>query len=473
MLQLLVVLLVVFTQAIDTNAFNNLRIYQVMVSSFQDGDSSRGYCTGYGPSKHCGDLRGIINSLQYIKDLGMNALWMTPIFNSNGGSQLDSTGYFAYDYFNVDPKFGTNDELHELINKAHSLGLYVILDGVLKNNKSGNVAGSPSGKYPTGGNDPVSYPGSLEFYKEVATYWINNYEIDGWRLDQAYQVSTRNQDRNYWKDIRETIESTCDNRKNQGKQWGTLGYMVGEIWDSASNINTWGYYASGGYGLRSCFHFPGRYNLVQTLACEESGKGGYDASNLNGIFNAGYPDFAYPNMFITNHDLLRFGNLIRKKYGYGRDNNDYWGRHRAAIAFLAAYTGPITIYYGDEVGDLVECYYNPGDCGGVYNDNAARSDGHIQGFNSNEQSLHDFTAKLMNIRASNPALYQGRRENQNASGTLYKVDKVSGSNRIQVLINMGTYTYDTQCGSGQDLISGRSYSGTCHMEPFSVIFLKM
>ncbi|EMH73887.1 alpha-amylase, putative, partial [Entamoeba histolytica HM-1:IMSS-B] len=143
MLQLLVVLLVVFTQAIDTNAFNNLRIYQVMVSSFQDGDSSRGYCTGYGPSKHCGDLRGIINSLQYIKDLGMNALWMTPIFNSNGGSQLDSTGYFAYDYFNVDPKFGTNDELHELINKAHSLGLYVILDGVFGHHKSGNVAGSP------------------------------------------------------------------------------------------------------------------------------------------------------------------------------------------------------------------------------------------------------------------------------------------------------------------------------------------
>ncbi|EDR27537.1 cyclomaltodextrinase, putative [Entamoeba dispar SAW760] len=473
MLQLLIVLFVVFTQAIDTNAFNNLRIYQVMVSSFQDGDSGRGYCTGYGPSRHCGDLRGIINSLQYIKDLGMNALWMTPIFNSNGGSQLDSTGYFAYDYFNVDPKFGTNDELHELINKAHNLGLYVILDGVFGHHKSGNVAASPSGKYPTGGNDPVSYPGSLEFYKEVATYWINNYEIDGWRLDQAYQVSTRNQDRNYWKDIREVIESTCDNRKNQGKQWGTLGYMVGEIWDSASNINNWGYYASGGYGLRSCFHFPGRYNLVQTLACEESGKGGYDASNLNGIFNAGYPDFAYPNMFITNHDLLRFGNLIRKKYGYGRDNNDYWGRHRAAIAFLAAYTGPITIYYGDEVGDLVECYYNPGDCGGVYNDNAARSDGHIQGFNSNEQALHDFTAKLMNIRASNPALYQGRRENQNASGTLYKVDKVSGSNRIQVLINVGTYTYDTQCGSGQDLISGRSYSGTCHMEPFSVIFLKM
>ncbi|BFU21416.1 alpha-amylase, putative [Entamoeba histolytica HM-1:IMSS] len=443
-----------------------------MVSSFQDGDSSRGYCTGYGPSRHCGDLRGIINSLQYIKDLGMNALWMTPIFNSNGGSKLDSTGYFTYDYFNVDPKFGTNDELHELINKAHSLGLYVILDGVFGHHKSGNVASSPSGKYPAGGNDPVSYPGSLEFYKEVATYWINNYEIDGWRLDQAYQVSTKNQDKNYLTDIRETIESTCDNRKNQGKQWGTLGYIVGEIWDSASNINTWGYYASDGYGLRSCFHFPGRYYLVQTLACEESGIGGYDAENLKNIFTSGYPEYAYPNMFITNHDLLRFGNLIRKKYGYGRDNNDYWGRHRAAIAFLAAYTGPITIYYGDEVGDLVECYYNPGDCEGAYNDNAARSDGHIQGFNSNEQSLHDFTAKIMKIRASNPSLYQGTIQNEKIDKRLYKVDKIYENNKVQVMINIGTSSYDVDCEKGTDLITGKSYSGTCPLTAFGVIFLK-
>ena len=464
--------LICLTRAIDTAQFNNLRIYQVMVSSFQDGDPNRGYNTGYGPSGHRGDLRGIINSLQYIKDLGMNALWMTPIFNSNGNSKLDSTGYFCYDYFNVDPKFGTNDDLHELINKAHSLGMYVILDGVFGHHKGGNVAPSPSGRYPQGGNDPVSYPGSLDFYKEVATYWINNYEIDGWRLDQAYQVSTRNQDRNYWKDIREAIESTCDNRRAQGKQWGTLGYMVGEIWDSASNINNWGYYANGGYGLRSCFHFPGRYNLVQTLACEESGAGGYDASNLNGIFNAGYPDFAFPNMFITNHDVQRLGNLIRKKYGYGQDNSDYWGRHRAALAFLAAYSGPITVYYGDEVGDLVECYHRPGDCG-AYDDNAARSDGHISGFNSNQQALHDFVAKLMRIRAENPALYKGNRENQNASGTLYKVDKVSGSNRVQVLINVGTYTYDTDCSGGYDLISGRQYNGgKCHMDPFTVLFLR-
>jgi glycosidase len=326
---------------------------------------------------------------------------------------LDSTGYFAYDYFNVDPKFGTNDELRELINKAHGMGMYVILDGVFGHHKGGNVAASPSGKYPQGGNDPVSYPGSLEFYKEVATYWINNYEIDGWRLDQAYQVAGANQDRNYWKDIREAVESTCDWRRSQGKQWGILGYMVGEIWKGNQEINNWGYYANGGIGLRSCFHFPGRYNLVQTLAQEEWGKSSNgDAGNLMGIFNHGHPDYAFPNLFLTNHDILRFGNLVRKKYGYGQENSDYWGRYRAAIGFLGQWTGPITIYYGDEIGDITECYYNDGDCNGAYSDNCARTDGKISGFNSNQQSLHDFTANIMSLRNSNAALYAGSRANQ-------------------------------------------------------------
>ena len=66
--------------------WKNLRIYQVMVSAFQDGDPSIGYEQAYGPWDQTtgGDLRGIINALPYIKSLGMNAIWMTPIFDSAG-----------------------------------------------------------------------------------------------------------------------------------------------------------------------------------------------------------------------------------------------------------------------------------------------------------------------------------------------------------------------------------------------------
>lgn len=60
---------------------NQLRTYQIMVESFVDGDSSIGHGTGYGTSHHNGDLQGIIDSLDYIQDLGMNAIWLTPVLN--------------------------------------------------------------------------------------------------------------------------------------------------------------------------------------------------------------------------------------------------------------------------------------------------------------------------------------------------------------------------------------------------------
>jgi glycosidase len=133
----------------DFELFNNLRIYQVMVSSFQASENSRGYGYGYGPSHHKGDLRGIINALDYIKSLNVNAIWLTPIFDSSGWwwqqSAISSTGYFARDYFNVDPHFGTNDDLRELVTEAHARNLYVFLDGVFGHH-GGIKRASPNGR---------------------------------------------------------------------------------------------------------------------------------------------------------------------------------------------------------------------------------------------------------------------------------------------------------------------------------------
>ena len=81
----------------------------------------------------------------------------------------------------------------------------------------------------------------------------------------------------------------------------------------------------------------------------------------------------------------------------------------------------------------------------------------------------------MTLRGNNAALYAGSRANQNASGTFYKVDKTSGSNKIEVLINTNNYAYTTtDCKSGTDLISGNSYTaGSCYMEAFTVKYLKL
>ena len=117
---------------------NDLRIYQVMVESFVDGDKAVGHGTGYGTSHHHGDLQGIIDSLDYIKSLGMNAIWMTPVFyskpvegQSHWDDRLDATGYFATDYFTIDPRFGPLEQARELVEKAHAKGLYVFLTASL------------------------------------------------------------------------------------------------------------------------------------------------------------------------------------------------------------------------------------------------------------------------------------------------------------------------------------------------------
>jgi len=425
---------------------NNLRIYEIMVEAFQDGEPG-GYGTGYGPSHHNGDLRGIINSLEYIKGLGVNAIWMTPIFESKTGLvKGQATGYFPDDYYNVDPKFGTNEDLRELVEKAHKLGLYVFLDGVFGHHGADPIDGVVDYDTQWYGNK-VKYSDSLEYFKDVATYWIEEYEIDGWRLDQAFQM---NQDgTNYLYDIRKAVEKVCAERKDRGEEWGTLGYLVGEIWDgSGREINSIGYSQN---GLKSLFDFPLRYALVQVLASQEHTEQGGAYSQPTSVFNRGYatheiyPYDAQPNLMLTTHDVVRFGDLIQRAphLGYGKEHPDYWKRHKAAFSFMASYTGPITIYYGDEIGREVEGFINEQDMVDgvkIYDDHAARDAGKASGFTDQEEDLKDYVSSLMKIRNDNPALWNGERRNLVASGTKYadlKIDPDTGD-KILYVLNTGT-----------------------------------
>ncbi|MGL5539700.1 MAG: alpha-amylase family glycosyl hydrolase, partial [Aeromonas veronii] len=205
----------------------NLRIYQVMVESFADGDGSANYGVGYGPSQHNGDLQGIIDSLDHIKSLNVNAIWLTPVFDScagqGGDNKLDATGYFACDFFTVDPNFGSNAKLKQLVDGAHQRGLYVFLDGVFGHvNKVGVSKPSPEGRLPALTSGGAGYPGqlvdyskpeSLAYFKEVARYWVEQYGIDGWRLDQAYQLGLDD-----WRAIRSEVDQASAARKATGQQ---------------------------------------------------------------------------------------------------------------------------------------------------------------------------------------------------------------------------------------------------------------
>lgn len=485
---------------------NELRIYQVMVASFQDGDSSIGYTKMWGPDNALkgGDLQGIINALDYIKGLGCNALWMTPIFQSNGSDEkLNATGYFASDYFNVDCHFGTNEKFAELVEACHNKGIAVILDGVFGHN-GGSVKPSPNrngilnpGISPDT-NNPVNYASnenSLKYYSDVARYWITEYKIDGWRFDQCYQVGLGDKSssdntgaggHNYWYDIRKVIEEASASNGTKGTDWGTLGYMVGEHWNGDQTRIQAGSVASGsaaGYGLNSCFDFPAYYKIVQGFACEY----GYSSKTTNNISTGlsylyqtysdkgyscvdddGTSDTYYPNFMLTNHDLYRIGDVIKGKWGCGYDSDEYIGRNKVLLAAQCAYSGPITIYYGDEIGD------HSVDLSGWGGDNVARNSGKITGFNSREQTIYNWTQKCLAARAEHEALWNGTNEQITGNSDFYVAKKVGGGETIYIAFNYNkssSKSFSINSASGTDLISGESFNGTVTVPALSARYI--
>ncbi len=460
---------------------DDLRIYQVMVESFVNGNDAIGHGTGYGTSHHKGDLQGIINSLDYIQSLGVNTIWLTPIFESapqsgqdHWADRLDATGYFASNYFKIDPRFGTLDDAKRLVDEAHKRGIYVLLDGVFGHHKSSGVEPSPSGLLPSGANNPVSYPESLPFYKEVAEYWIKELKIDGWRLDQAYQVPLE-----AWQKIRQAVDEaskTVTYTNDKGELVNPLGYMVAEIWAGENRIKEAGFGTDENPGLCSAFDFPVRNRLVETFAVNENGVGNKDGEWLKegmDLHNL-YPSQAKPNLMIGNHDLVRFGDLLQRGSITQPDNAEYWNRHKAVLAFQAAYSGPITLYYGEEIGDEVADFANKVNSGcavqGLCDDHVARSSGKIEGvtaeLNAEQKDLLQYTTQLMALRDQHPALSSGERINIQADKTSYIDLKRNADESILYtasLINQPqtlTFTSEQLGSAGDlvDLISGQTIS---------------
>lgn len=427
----------------------NIAIYQVMVASFQhDPAGATGYTAMWGPDDAIknGNLRGVINALDHIKSLGVNALWMTPVFDSSkahGGEKLQATGYFTNDYFSIDPHFGTESDFRELVDEAHKRGLYVILDGVFGHH-GGVVNPSPEGNLldttrvysvrgEMGGTGNVAYPGSLDYIKEVATYWIDKYGVDGWRLDQAYQAIQDGH--NYWDEICQAVDSVTDARKARGEKWGVLGYMVGEDWGTADVINRGVYKDS---GLLSAFDFDGK-ELISGAMQELDSEGlenGWDdvVTVLSPPTSRGYlNDSVMPNLFLSNHDGYRLADHFDPADPY------FYRKLMARHAILAAYSGPITLYYGDEYADMSRNSI------GAQKDNIARTTGHLEARNPSEQQLKDYISGIMAFRADNPAMWRGEAEFYSYHPTedgsvlvVTKIDRETGNKVVVIFSDVDT-----------------------------------
>ncbi|MDF0555488.1 glycoside hydrolase family 13 protein [Kamptonema sp. UHCC 0994] len=190
-----------------------------------------------------GDLWGVMEELDYLQDLGINAIYFTPIFQSASNHR-----YHTHDYYQVDPMLGGNPAFKELLDAAHQRNIKVVLDGVFNHASRGffffhdilengpyspwlnwfKIEGWPLSAY--NGEFPANYAGwdgnralpvfnhdnseVQEYIMEIAEYWIK-FGIDGWRLDVPFEIKTPG----FWQKFRERVKAI-----------NPEAYIVGEVW---------------------------------------------------------------------------------------------------------------------------------------------------------------------------------------------------------------------------------------------------
>jgi hypothetical protein len=151
---------------------------------------------------------------------------------------------------------------------------------------------------------------------------------------------------------------------------------------------------------------------------------------------------------LGNHDLVRFGDLLQRVDLANPADAEYWMRHKLAFTFQAAYTGPITRYYGEEIGDELPNYADrvTTNCAnlGLCDDHVARTSAKILGvtvtggqLSTNQHNLLDFHQNLMAIREDYPALSHGARQHLYSDDELYVDLKTFGEQQIVFAMNAG------------------------------------
>lgn len=327
----------------------NKIVYQIFPSRFATSKSVSKEDWYQAPIGHQadlkGDLRGIIDHLEHLKDLGVDIVYMTPIFESPSSHK-----YNTVDYYKIDSSFGTEEDMKELVEKAHALGLRVIMDAVFnhtgtdffafkdvqeKQEASAYMDWYYIDSFPLNmewGKKPnfktFSYfPGMpklnlqndevAEYFIGVGRYWIENCHIDGWRLDVGDEVSHR-----FWRRFRKAMKEVNSEVLIVGEIWHHAeDFLDGEEWDTVMNYPF-------------CFAIE---NLVanQTITASQFlGQMGYLEGNLHCR--------VYPLLWnlIDSHDFSRF------MYRCGEDVN----RFQLGVGLQLLWPGMPFIYYGDEFG---------------------------------------------------------------------------------------------------------------------------
>lgn len=435
-------------------------IYQIFPDRFANGDPDLDLPGtvpwGSPPSARefqGGDLPGIEGRLDHLETLGVDAVYLNPVFTSPSNHRYD-----AIDYYEVDPVLGGNEALRSLVGAAHDRGIRVILDAsfnhvhprffafqdlmrkgrrskyrdwfVVKDwplrllHRPAALRGAPwvrdwlpvwrdevglpveevegSGpaieptydawySVPTMPRVDLSNPAARSYMLEVAAHWVSEYDVDGWRMDVARYV-----DVDFWNDFRTVVKAAKPDAYLLSEIMGDAGaWLQGDRFDATMN-----------YTFRDI--------ALRFFAHDELDGGGLLDESARLIAQYPWAVTAVSHNLLGSHDTPRF---------VTEANGEEW-RLALATVFQLLFPGAPGIYYGDEVA--LAGGHDPG-CRGAFPWEPAPG----------EHSLTRTIAELTGLRRRRRSLVDGRWEPRHGSGDVVAFDRIAGRQRTVVAINRG------------------------------------
>ena len=432
-------------------------IYLIMPDRFADGDPSNDQPTGAAPgtydrsgakSYHGGDLKGIQEHLPYLKDLGVTALWLTPI-DDNDDATSDYHGYGAVDEYAVEDHFGTMKDYQSLVAAAHQLGLKVLLDMVPNHvgPKHPWAASQPAPGWLHGTTEhhldtdyfypPITDPHAVkanyvsalegwfanvlpdlaqenplvaQYLLQNALWWAESGGVDAFRIDTFPYVP-----RSFWAYYNAGLFSAYPHF-----------FTVGEVYNTDPTVTS--YWAGGQTGfdgidtrLTTPFDFPMNSAIRETVAHGASAKKIVDVLRQDRL----YPHPELLVTFIGNHDMKRFFT----------DANGSREKLKLAFSLLATLRGIPQLYYGDEIGmtggeDPDNRHDFPGGFPGDQHDAFTQA-----GRTPEEQDVYAHVQGLLKLRREHPALRTGLQKHVAVADNYYAFTREGDGERLLIVFH--------------------------------------
>jgi len=424
--------------------------------------------------RHGGDLRGIINSLDYLKTMGYTSLWLNPVL-SNDMETYSYHGYSTTDYYRVDPRFGTNNEYIELANKASKKGIKLIKDIILNhcglyhwwmddlpfndwiNNQEiyenaesiedleknivysnhrrtthqdiyasdYDLEGMTDGWFvPSMPDLNQRNPFMAKYLIQNSLWWIETLNLSGIRQD-TYPYP----DKNFMSNWAKSIMNEYPKFNIVGEEW-TYNPLLVAYWQDGSN-NKDGYKSN----LKSTMDFPMQKVIFEGISENENWNTG-----LIKIYEGLSNDFHYPDpkslmVFMDNHDMSRVYTQFKKNII----------QTKMALGLILIMPRIPQILYGTEI--LMHDTSKPGHHGLIRSDFAGgwKSD-KINAFDqsglSNQQiEMQDFLKKVLNFRKNNKIIINGETKHFAPKDGVYLLSRKYNEETILIIINKNSSSY--------------------------------